>query len=423
MNNRKRLAAVPLLALMPCLALLANLGIGAQASAATVTISPLPGTPTAMPQTQISFLGASAKALGSISVVGSSSGRHAGRLRSYASASGASFLPSKPFTPGERVTVHARWSFGKRTRPLSTVFTIAHPVAPPIGEFPIVPGTAADIQNFQSQPSLHPPTVTIHQAAGMATGYVFAAPFQGPGQYGPMILDNAGRVVWFHPVPGGDDAADFKLQRYRGHNDLTWWQGKTINLGYGLGEDVIADSAYHTLAVVKAGNGLPTDEHEFTVLGDGTALVTAYSPVQANLSPAGGPSSGVAVDCAVQEIDIQTGLVMWEWHSLGHVDVAESNSKPPTLPTTPFDYFHVNSVELLKDGNFLISARNTWALYELNAHTGAVVWRLGGKKSPLPSARTCSSPGSTTHACCPTARSACSTTRAPRRSIRRRGGS
>ncbi|HYM53752.1 MAG TPA: hypothetical protein VES97_00205, partial [Solirubrobacteraceae bacterium] len=99
MNHPQRLAVL-------C-SLLAALGPCAVASAATVTISPLPGTLTAMPRTQISFLGAPAGTLGSISVVGSSSGRHAGRLRSYSSATGASILPSRPFTPGERVSVHA----------------------------------------------------------------------------------------------------------------------------------------------------------------------------------------------------------------------------------------------------------------------------------------------------------------------------
>ncbi len=379
MNKYKRVTA---LSLLPAISLLAALGPVAPASAATVTVSPLAGTPTAMPQTQISFLGASAGALSAISVVGSASGRHGGRLRSYSSATGASFLPSKSFTPGEHVTVRARWSTGRATHILSTHFTIAHPVAPPPGAFPIVPGTAADVQSFQSRPGLNPPTITIHQAApGIAPGYVFAAPFQGPGQYGPMILDDAGQVVWFHPVPSGEDATDFKVQRYRGHEDLTWWQGRTIVLGYGLGEGVIADSAYRTVAVVKAGNGLQADEHEFTVLANGAALVTAYSPVQADLSPAGGVAAGVAVDCAVQEIDPHTGLVMWEWHSLGHVGVGDSYSKPPATPAGYYDYFHINSIEQSKDGNFLISARNTWTLYDLNAHTGAVIWRLGGKRS------------------------------------------
>jgi len=384
MKNRKRLPALSLLPvlLLPVVLSLGGVFASADAQASTVTISPLAGTPTAMPHTQISFLGASAKALSAITVVGSVSGRHTGRLRPYSSATGASFLPNKPFKAGEKVTVHARWSVGTKTRSLSTYFTVAHPVAPPSTGFPSVPGTPADIQGFQSRPDLHPPVVTVNQAsANAAPGYVFAAPFMGPGAYGPMIFDNAGRLVWFRPVPSGQDAADLKVQSYRGHKDLTWWQGKTIILGYGLGEDVIANSAYHTVAVVKAGNGLPTDEHEFTVLGNGAALVTAYSPVQANLSAAGGPASGIAVDCAVQEIDIHTGLVMWEWHSLGHVDVSQSYSKAPTTPNGYYDYFHVNSVQQLKEGNLLISARNTWGAYELNAHTGQIVWQLGGKKS------------------------------------------
>src|SRR5205807_8906613 len=77
---------------------------------ATVAISPLRGTPAALPQTQISFLGAPAGTLHSVSVVGSLSGKHRGRLRSYTSEPGSSFLPSRPFTRGETVKVRARWT-------------------------------------------------------------------------------------------------------------------------------------------------------------------------------------------------------------------------------------------------------------------------------------------------------------------------
>jgi Arylsulfotransferase (ASST) len=380
MNHRRRLA-VPWL--------LATLGLGwpifdGPAAAAAVTISPLPGTPTALAHTQISFLGAPAKALSSISVVGSSSGRHSGHLHSYASAAGASFIPSKPFTAGERVTVHASLTTSKRRHSnLSSAFTIAQPGVVAQTEFTAIPGTPADVQSFSSQPGLHPPTVTVHQApgAGSAPGYLFAAPFLGPGQWGPMIFDNAGHLVWFRPLPGGEDAADFRTQVYRGKNVLTWWQGRTLQFGYGLGEGVIASANYKTLATVKAGNGLQADEHEFTLTPQGSAYVLAYSAVQTNLSSAGGPASGLALDGVIQQIDVHTGLVMWEWHSLGHVDVAESYSKLPGLATNPYDYFHINSLTTDSHGNFLISARNTWALYQISARTGAVVWRLGGKKS------------------------------------------
>src|SRR5207302_683593 len=268
MTHRKRTAAVLLLALGGCCCAIPS----APASAAGVVISPLRGTPGAMPQTQISFLGAAAKSLRGISVVGSSSGRHRGRLRSYDSATGTSFLPSKPFAPGERVSVRARWraSTGK-TRRLSDTFTVATPATVPLNGFPSVHGTPADVQNFVSQPTLHPPVLTVHQAGpGSAPGLLFTGPFFGPGQYGPAIYNNAGHLVWFRPVPAGDDAADFRPQTYRDKPVLTWWQGRTVSFGYGLGEGVIADAHYKTLAVVKTGNGLEADEHEFKLTPQGS---------------------------------------------------------------------------------------------------------------------------------------------------------
>ena len=363
-------------------ALLGNLVLANSAQGAVV-ISPLPGTPAAMPRTQISFLGAAATALSQIQVVGSRSGHHSGHLHSYSSALGASFIPSKPFLANEHVRVSARLREGRTTVLLTTHFKIASPVTVPRTPFPTTPGTAADIQSFHSQPTLHPPTVTVHQSAGGASapGYIFAAPFFGPGQYGPMIFDNAGNLLWFRPLAAGLDATGFRTQVFHGKNNLTWWQGRTIQLGYGLGEDVIADANYKVVAVVRAGNGLQADDHEFNVTPQGAAFVTAFSPVQANLTSAGGPAAGVVVDSVIQEIDIHTGLVMWEWHSLGHVDPSESYSKLASAPSTPYDYFHVNSIVGDHDGNLLISARNTWALYEIDGRSGAIIWRLGGKKS------------------------------------------
>jgi hypothetical protein len=386
MFTGKRPAA--LLSLLTVLALSCALALsgatGASAAASSAIVSPLPGTVSAMPASQISFLGASAASLSSISVTGSASGRHSGHLHSYSSATGASFIPSAPFTPGERVTVHAIWRTprGARTT-LSTSFTVAQPAVVSFTEFPAVPGTPADVQSFNSQPALHPPAITVHQAAGAtsAPGYVFAAPFLGPGQWGPMIFDSAGNLVWFHQVPTGQDAADLRTQVLHGKNDLTWWQGRTIQLGYGLGVDVVADANYHTVAVIHAGNGLQADEHEFNVTPQGTAWVLAYSPVTTSLASVGGPASGTVVEGVIQEVDIHTGLVMWEWHSLGRIDLTESYSKLPASPAGAYDYFHINSLTTDAHGNVLISARNTWGLYDINHHSGAVMWRLGGKRS------------------------------------------
>jgi hypothetical protein len=45
------------------------------------------------------------------------------------------------------------------------------------------------------------------------------------------------------------------------------------------------------------------------------------------------------------------------------------------------DPFHLNSVALDVDGHLLVSARHTNAIYKLDRRTGAVLWRLGGKRS------------------------------------------
>jgi hypothetical protein len=104
--------------------------------------------------------------------------------------------------------------------------------------------------------------------------------------------------------------------------------------------------------------------------------------VAQNLSSVGAPASGAsAVDCVVQEVDIRTGLVMWEWHALGHVPLTDSYSKPPATPGGWFDYFHLNSVQLASHDTFVVSARNTWAIYDVNGHSGKIAWQLGGKRS------------------------------------------
>jgi hypothetical protein len=99
-----------------------------------------------------------------------------------------------------------------------------------------------------------------------------------------------------------------------------------------------------------------------------------------NLSSVHGLAEGVLTDSVVQEIDIKTGLVMWEWHALGHVPIGDSYNPAPRAHY-PWDYIHVNSVDPGSDGDLLISARNTWALYDLDLGSGAIRWRMGGHGS------------------------------------------
>jgi Arylsulfotransferase (ASST) len=346
------------------------------------TISPLPGTPDADPSTQISFLGAPASHVEGIIVRGSISGRHYGRLRYYSTHTGGSFVPSKPFAVGEHVTVSAEVVGYGSPRRVSTSFDVDDPYALPTPPaMPRVAATPTNVQHFHSRVDLEPPAVTVTTAAtDPSLGDVFVTPEAGAGQAGPMIIDPAGKLVWFRPLPTGTKAFNLNLQTYDGSPVLTWWQGKVVE-GHGQGTDMIESARYTAIAQVRAGNGLSADLHDFHITPQGTAWITAFAPQRLDLSAYGGRTDGLFDDGVVQEIDIKTGLVMYQWDARGHVAIADTYMSAPQRLGSVLDYFHVNSIDPLPQGKLLISSRNTWAVYLVSQHTGRVLWRLGGKKN------------------------------------------
>jgi hypothetical protein len=356
---------------------------GRGGSDSVVAVYPLAGTPDASSSSEISFRGIDPAKLTKVNVVGSKSGRHAGKLEAHSDGMGASFVPAKPFAAGENVHVGANVPLvGQRGGSVS--FRVAVPpngIRPPKGfpdgAKPVVRGS----NHFVSRPNLHPPAVKVTVRSSSASdGYLFLAPKGGPGQNGPLILDSEGRTVWFHPVRRGFKTYDFRRATYEGKPVLTWWQGATAG-EYGGGIGVIADSSYRVIATVKGGNGYPADIHEFRVTPQGTALITAYRPVRWDIRPLGGPRGRALLDSMALEIDIKTGHVLFEWHSLGHIPLKESYSHFNPKTGSPVDYTHVNSVALDDDGNVLVSARNTSTVYKVDRRTGRILWRLGGKRS------------------------------------------
>jgi hypothetical protein len=261
-----------------------------------------------------------------------------------------------------------------------------------IGTAPPTPNDARGTLHFVSRPDLTPPALTIarHGQASPDPSYFILAPagypHTGPGTPGLMILDRNGGIVWYSPNTGfpaskGQGRTDLKVQSYRGQPVLTWWEGQVIK-GYGEGQVVIADSSYRTIATVKAGPGLQVDLHEFVISPQDTALIPAYRRVTTNLSKVGGPARGVALSGVVQEIDIPTGKVLFEWDSLDHVPVTDTYAPfKGGTKAAPFDYLHVNSIAIAPDGDLLVSARDTSAVYKVSRPSGKVVWTLGGKRS------------------------------------------
>ncbi|HEY2327725.1 MAG TPA: arylsulfotransferase family protein [Gaiellaceae bacterium] len=233
--------------------------------------------------------------------------------------------------------------------------------------------------HWVSRPDLRPPVLEVlKHTKDASAGSVFLAPLSGPGQRGSLILDGGGEPVWFRPATPVV-SLNFRAAIWQGKPVLTWWEGKTQH-GLGEGDHVVADHTYKELArLPHAGNHRPSDLHEFLITSKGTALVTSWEHIFMDLTPYGGRKDGVVVGGIVSEIELPTGRVLFEWRSIDHIGLDESHVGPN--PAGAWDYFHVNSIDLDTDGNFLVSARNTWGVYKIERATGNVLWRLGGKKT------------------------------------------
>jgi Arylsulfotransferase (ASST) len=360
-------------------------------AATAVSAYPSPGSRLASAQTQISLRGVAPDHVGPLTVTGSQTGAHGGRLMAQSDGQGASFLPDKPFAAGETVTVQSHlpvhishdgaWSF--------RIATQGPPIRPVKLPPPLLRGA---VERFHSRPDLVPAKLSVGTAKpGAAPGLFFLGEFafpglHGPGQPGPAIVDSRGQVVWFHPMSGTDLALDVRQQRYQGQPVITWWQG-FVNAGVGSGAGMIYDTSYRPVATVHAGNGYHADPHELLLTPRDTAFVVIENPVVWDVSSIHGAKRAVVLDSVVQEVEVKTGFVRFEWHSLDHVAPGESYTPPPKANGHVYDYFHINSVNENADGSLLVSARNTWAIYKLDRGTGAVDWRLNGKRSTFRMAR------------------------------------
>jgi EmrB/QacA subfamily drug resistance transporter len=290
---------------------------------------------------------------------------------------------------GEKATVTRRIQIGTAVALVLGAFVgidfaVGNSHGAPIGAY-----TTNGAYTYASAPGLHPPVITSHVSTSskyLAPGFIMMANFYDlnyppmVGQSGPLILDHKLQPVWFKPVPVNQVAGNLSLQTYHGKPVLAWWQGLITNTGATeSGKYVIVDQHYRPLATLRATNGWVLTLHELAIRGD-DAWVTANKNIPMNLSKYGGAYNGALIDSAVQEYNLKTGKLIRSWDALDHIALGDARA---TLPTNgfPWDAYHVNAIDLPGDGTFVVSMRNTWAAYKVNAATGRIVWTLGGPHS------------------------------------------
>jgi hypothetical protein len=137
--------------------------------------------------------------------------------------------------------------------------------------------------------------------------------------------------------------------------------------------------------VSAVGLGLFGDLHEFEITSDGTALITIYNNIEVDCSTIGVDGKCWIDDCMFQEIEIETGKLLFQWRASDHVPLLDSykvrgGDGDGKTPQTAYDFFHINSIDKDASGNYIISSRHMHAIYCISP-AGDILWTLGGKHS------------------------------------------
>ncbi|KIW52575.1 hypothetical protein PV05_08205 [Exophiala xenobiotica] len=210
----------------------------------------------------------------------------------------------------------------------------------------------------------------------------------GPAR-GPVMLDARGNLIWMENDKF-EQAMNLNVQKYKGQDYLTFWTKtkKTRHSKHSKKSYVLLDSSYEIAhRVYPHGAGLKGDSHEFRITPQGTALVTIYYKHKVDCTELGLGKSCWIQDGLFQEVDIETGDLVFEWRATDHIRMSDVFSSPSRKDghgrskKDAFDFFHINSVDKTDSGDYIISARYMHAVVCISSKSGDILWQVGGKNN------------------------------------------
>jgi hypothetical protein len=122
------------------------------------------------------------------------------------------------------------------------------------------------------------------------------------------------------------------------------------------------------------------DIHESFITDRGSIIITMYNVTTADLTLVNGTKDDWVFDCLFFDVDIKTNKTLFRWSAL-EAGIPITDSKAPFNGSfgegshaNPYDWFHINSVQSVRDGYF-VNGRHVWTSYNLDS-TGAIEWQI-----------------------------------------------
>jgi hypothetical protein len=292
------------------------------------------------------------------------------------------FNPTVSFAPGESVSVQfAGGELGTGGEQLDgvqyTFNTSAHPR--PVAPADVPPSTSSSAPpaadgRYATITGTMPAITVTNLLTTAADGYIFVgvSPITPTSDGYLLILDQTGELVYYKDLPAGLAYSNLQKQP---NGLLTYFKGSLTPTGPGPGVYEVLDPTYNLVDEYRAGNGYLADGHEIAVLPNGHLLLIIYDEQTADMTSAGGKPDARFFDCLVQELD-SSGNVVFEWRASEHVPYTESYE---SLKGATVDPYHMNSAQILPDGNLLLSFRHLSQLIKVDRQTGDILWQMGGQ--------------------------------------------
>lgn len=236
----------------------------------------------------------------------------------------------------------------------------------------------------------------INTYPGKAPGFQSEGLAELPGDfylsfiYQPLIMkvDNGGNLLYYRFEPTDYNGTfkelgcwDFKKhvfdgKTYYSYHAPDWKYGENATTGYVPGMRILMDDHYNPIDTIHAlasldgylPDGSPLDGHDFYFFSP-THWIASASYVKRDLLD--GTSRAVAY---LQEVD--NGKVVFDWWSSRHPELKTMGS--PEFDTSD-DYVHFNSIDVLPNGDWLVSFRALSSIAVIDHNYGAIKWIQNGE--------------------------------------------
>ncbi len=208
-------------------------------------------------------------------------------------------------------------------------------------------------------------------------GFLLVTPeFFGGGADGfLLVFDETGVLRWYRKFAGEGWAVEAKQQV---NGSFTVYVGQSFGYQPSAGRFAEVHPAGDEVRSFRVNAPSYTDPHEMLLSFADTSLVAVhllgYDVRPFDLTSVGG--SPVA-PLAVHFIERRGagGEIQFTWNAGDHYSISDSPVRNPGQ----LDLVHPSSLALTPDGNYLISLQALDEVSEIDARSGAFLWRLGGR--------------------------------------------